>query len=215
SLTFVPAAVALLVRGPVATHDTPVMRGAARLYAPLLRSVLRWRGLVIGGALLLVLGFGLLASRLGTEFIPDLDEGDIAVHAMRIPGTSLTQAVGMQRQLERRIAELSEVSEVVSRIGTGEVATDPMPPSVADTYVLLKDRSQWPDRRKPRAQLQAELEHLVEQVHGNNYEFTQPVQMRMNELIAGVRAEVAINVHGDDLAQLVRLGAEVERIAAG
>src|SRR5690606_36202377 len=103
SLTFVPAAVALLLRGPVATHDTPVMRGAARLYAPLLRSVLRWRGLVIGGALLLVLGFGLLASRLGTEFIPDLDEGDIAVHAMRLPGTSLTQAVGMQRQLERRI----------------------------------------------------------------------------------------------------------------
>ncbi len=215
SLTFVPAAVALLVTGSVEHRETRVMRGAARAYAPLLRAALRNRGLVVLAALVLVVLSAFGASRLGTEFIPDLDEGDMALHAMRIPGTSLTQSVGMQRQLERRIAALPEVSQVVSKIGTGEVATDPMPPSVADIYVLLNARPQWPDPRKPRATLLADLQQAVRDVPGNNYEFTQPVKMRMNELIAGVRAEVAINVHGDDLDELVRLGDAIEHIAAG
>src|SRR5690606_6463736 len=148
-------------------------------------------------------------------FIPDLDEGDIALHALRIPGTSLTQSITMQRQLEQHIARLPEVEQVISKIGTPEVATDPMPPSVADTFILLKDRDDWPDPRKPRARLVADLQQLVSRVPGNNYEFTQPVKMRMNELIAGVRAEVAIRVHGDDLEELLRLGEEVEHIAAG
>ncbi len=215
SLTFVPAAVAQFVTGSVAARDTRLMRGAAHLYAPLLRHALHRRGLVVASALLLVVIAGFIASRMGSEFIPDLDEGDIAVHAMRIPGTSLTQAVGMQRQLERHIGRMPEVEQVVSRIGTGEVATDPMPPSVADTYVLLKDREQWPDPRKPRARLLAELQQVAARVPGNNYEFTQPVQMRMNELIAGVRAEVAIQVHGDELAQLATLGEQIEHLAAG
>jgi cobalt-zinc-cadmium resistance protein CzcA len=215
SLTFVPAAVALFVTGPVAERETRVMRGAARLYAPLLRKALEWRTAIISGAVALVAGAGLLAARLGTEFIPDLDEGDIAVHALRIPGTSLTQSIAMQRQLERHIARLPEVEQVLSKIGTPEVATDPMPPSVADTFILLKDRGDWPDPRKPRERLLAELQDVVGKVPGNNYEFTQPVKMRMNELIAGVRAEVAIRVHGDDLDQLARLGEQVEHIATG
>jgi len=137
------------------------------------------------------------------------------LHALRIPGTSLTQAIGMQRQLEARIREVPEVEEVVAKIGTAEIATDPMPPSVADTFLMLKDRSEWPNPRKPKAQLIAELEKVVRAVPGNNYEFTQPVQMRMNELIAGVRAEVAIKLYGDDLLQLEEIGRHIESLAAG
>jgi cobalt-zinc-cadmium resistance protein CzcA len=212
SLTFVPAAVALLITGKVGDKETKIMRGASRLYAPLLDKVMRLRVVVVAAAMVLVVLSGLLATRLGTEFIPQLDEGDIALHAMRIPGTSLTQAIGMQRQLEARIKEFPEVEEVVAKIGTAEVATDPMPPSVADTFIMLKDRRDWPDPRKPRGILLAELEEAVSTIPGNNYEFTQPVQMRMNELIAGVRAEVAIKVYGDDMDQLTEIAGQIEAL---
>jgi cobalt-zinc-cadmium resistance protein CzcA len=213
SLTFVPAAVALFVTGKVEEKETRLMRGMSRLYAPLLEKSLSLKGLVVAAAAVLVVLCGLLATRLGTEFIPDLDEGDIALHALRIPGTSLTQAIGMQAQLESRIKEFPEVENVVGKIGTAEVATDPMPPSVADTFILLKDREDWPDPGKPKATLVAELEEAVQAIPGNNYEFTQPVQMRMNELIAGVRAEVAIKVFGDDLDTLVEVGSQIEDLA--
>jgi len=143
-----------------------------------------------------------------------LDEGDIALHALRIPGTSLTQAIGMQEQLEARIKQFPEVDKVVAKLGTAEVATDPMPPSVADTFIILKDRAEWPDPRKQKAELVAEMEAAVRTIPGNNYEFTQPVQMRMNELIAGVRAEVAIKLYGDDLEQLAEVGAQIEAVAS-
>jgi cobalt-zinc-cadmium resistance protein CzcA len=213
SLTFVPAAVAMFVSGKVAEHDNALVAAAKRLYAPLLQTALRWRMAVLLGAVLLVGASALLATRLGSEFIPSLDEGDIAMHALRIPGTGLYQAVGMQTQLEARIQQFPEVEIVVSKIGTAEVATDPMPPSVADTFIMLKDRSEWPDPRKSKSELIRELETAVREIPGNNYEFTQPVQMRMNELIAGVRADVAIKVFGDDLDQLMTLGDEVESIA--
>jgi len=215
SLTFVPAAVALLITGKVAEKENRIMRGVSRFYAPLLANVIRLRVVVVAAAMVLVVLSGLLATRLGTEFIPQLDEGDIALHALRIPGTSLTQAIGMQRQLEARIKEFPEVEEVVAKIGTAEVATDPMPPSVADTFIMLKDRKDWPNPRKPKAVLVAELEEAVKAIPGNNYEFTQPVQMRMNELIAGVRAEVAIKVYGDDMEQLAEIGGEIEALAEG
>ncbi|WP_345303516.1 CusA/CzcA family heavy metal efflux RND transporter, partial [Lysobacter hankyongensis] len=215
SLTFVPAAVAQFVTGRVSEHETRVMRSVSRVYAPLLEKVLSARKAVVAAAAVLTVLAGLLATRLGTEFIPNLDEGDIALHALRIPGTSLTQAIGMQRQLEARIKQFPEVEEVVAKIGTAEVATDPMPPSVADTFIMLKDRKDWPNPRKPRAQLIAELEKAVWTIPGNNYEFTQPVQMRMNELIAGVRAEVAIKLYGDDLEQLEAIGKGIEKLAAG
>ncbi|MDP1930481.1 MAG: CusA/CzcA family heavy metal efflux RND transporter [Gammaproteobacteria bacterium] len=215
SLTFVPAAVALLITGKVAEKENRIMRGVSRFYAPLLANVIRLRVVVVAAAMVLVVLSGLLATRLGTEFIPQLDEGDIALHALRIPGTSLTQAIGMQRQLEARIKEFPEVEEVVAKIGTAEVATDPMPPSVADTFIMLKDRKDWPNPRKPKAVLVAELEEAVKAIPGNNYEFTQPVQMRMNELIAGVRAEVAVKVYGDDMEQLAEIGGEIEALAEG
>ncbi|AUI05674.1 MULTISPECIES: efflux RND transporter permease subunit [Stenotrophomonas] len=214
SLTFVPAAVAQFVTGKVSEKETKAMRRVTNVYGPMLERAVNARKVVVASAAVLTVLAGLLASRLGTEFIPNLDEGDIALHALRIPGTSLTQAIGMQRQLEAAIKQFPEVDEVVAKIGTAEVATDPMPPSVADTFIMLKDRDQWPDPRKPKAQLVAELEKVVRAIPGNNYEFTQPVQMRMNELIAGVRAEVAVKLYGDDLEQLATIGSQVENVAS-
>ena len=210
SLTFVPAAVAMFVTGKVEEKDSWLMRGARRLYAPALDVALRLRVAFVVGAVALVAIAGFGASRMGSEFIPSLDEGDIALHALRIPGTSLSQAVVMQRTLETRLRQFPEVERVVSKIGTAEVATDPMPPSVADTFVLLKDRSEWPDPRKSRAQLVREMQEAVNAIPGNNYEFTQPIQMRFNELLSGVRADVAIKVFGDDLDELLRIGQAIE-----
>ncbi len=212
SLTFVPAAVALFVTGRVSEKESAAMRGARYIYQPALDWALRARTMVVVVAVGLVAMTGFVASRMGSEFIPNLDEGDIALHALRIPGTGLAQAVRMQEALEKRINELPEVDRVVGKIGTADIATDPMPPSVADTYVLLKPRSEWPDPRKPKAQLVAELEAAVRRIPGNNYEFTQPIQMRFNELISGVRSDVAVKVFGDDLDQLLALGEEIEGV---
>ncbi|KZC36107.1 cation transporter, partial [Rhodanobacter sp. FW510-R12] len=215
SLTFVPSAVAMFVTGRVAERENRVMLAVRRVYAPLLQRVMAWRIAVVAAATVLVVAAGLLAGRLGAEFIPDLDEGDIAVHALRIPGTGLNQAIGMQVQLEARIKQFPEVNHVFAKLGTADVATDPMPPSVADTYIIMKERKDWPDPRKPKTELVREMDAAVRAIPGNNYEFTQPVQMRMNELIAGVRAEVAVKVFGDDLDTLVALGERVEQVAAG
>jgi heavy metal efflux system protein len=215
SLTFVPAAVAMFVTGKVEEKDSFVMRGARRFYQPALDMALRLRVAFVAVAVALVAIAALGASRMGSEFIPNLDEGDIAMHALRIPGTSLSQAVQMQTALERRIAQFPEVERVVAKIGTAEVATDPMPPSVADTFIMLKDRKDWPNPRKPRAELLAELQAAVAQIPGNNYEFTQPIQMRFNELLSGVRADVAIKVFGDDLDQLLEVGNAIEGVVGG
>ena len=213
-LTFVPAAIALLMGGRMQEKDNRLMAWLRQRYRPLLDFVL-WHGRwAVAAALVLVIGCGLLATRLGSEFVPSLDEGDVAMHAMRIPGTSLTQSVGMQVQIERRLLQFPEVARVFSRIGTPEVASDPMPPSVADTFVMMKDRQEWPDPRKSRTALLAELEAAVEQLPGNNYEFTQPIQMRMNELISGVRADVAVMLYGDDLDVLQQVGRQIQRVAA-
>jgi len=215
SLTFVPAAVALFVTGRVEEEDSPVMRGARNLYQPALEAALRLRTVFVAGALALVLLAGFAASRMGSEFIPNLDEGDIAMHALRIPGTSLRQAVRMQTTLDARIKQFPEVERVVAKIGTADVATDPMPPSVADTFILLKDRRDWPNPRKPSATLVAELKAAVAEVPGNNYEFTQPIQMRFNELLSGVRADVAVKVFGDDLEQLLATGEQLKAVVEG
>ena len=212
SITVVPGAVALLVRRPVAVHKERVGHWLQRVYAPALEAALRWRIALVAAAAVLVGMCGWLATRMGSEFLPSLDEGDIAMHALRIPGTSLTQAVGMQTQLEASVREMPEVSHIVAKIGTADIATDPMPPSVADNYIILKERSQWPDPRKPKTQVVAELEQTVRPIPGNNYEFTQPIQMRFNELLSGVRADVAVKVYGDDLEQLAEIGKRIEGI---
>lgn len=214
SLTFVPAAVATFVTGRVEEKENRVMRVANARYRPLLDFAIRQRKAVIAGAVALVVLSGFGATRLGSEFIPNLDEGDIALHALRIPGTSLTQAVQMQSALEDRIKTFPEVEQVFAKIGTADVATDPVPPSVADTFIIMRPRSEWPDPRKPKAQLVAELNEAVQQVPGSRYEFIQPIQMRFNELIAGVRSDVAIKVYGDDLDQLAATAAEIEGVVS-
>lgn len=210
SVTLVPAGIALLFKDPVSEKDNVVVRGARSLYEPVLLGALRFRWPVVGGAVALVLVCGWLATRLGSEFVPNLDEGDIAMHALRIPGTSLEQAVSMQERLEAEIKNMPEVEYIFAKIGTAEVATDAVPPSVADNFIILKPRDQWPDPDKPKNQVVAELEELVTPIPGNNYEFIQPIQMRFNELIAGVRAELAIKVFGDDFDTLVELGDAIE-----
>ena len=212
SLTFVPAAVATFVKGRVEEKENRVMRAANARYVPMLDFALKRRKAVLAGAAALVVVSGLAATRLGSEFIPNLDEGDIALHALRIPGTSLSQAVSMQSALEERIKRFPEVDKVFAKIGTADVATDPVPPSVADTFIIMKPRDQWPDPRKPKAQLVAEMNEAVQQVPGSRYEFIQPIQMRFNELIAGVRSDVAIKVYGDDLEQLAATAAEIESV---
>ncbi len=215
SLTFVPAAVVLFVTGRVAEHENVLMRGARRVYTPCLRLALAHRSAVVAGAVLLVAASLLLATRLGSEFVPSLDEGDIAMHAMRIPGTGLEQAVNMQQDLEMLLREFPEVERVFSKLGTADVATDPMPPSVADTFIMLKPHVEWPERSKTKAQLLQELEAAVMTVPGNNYEFTQPIEMRFNELISGVRSDLAIKVYGDDLDLLLETGEEIEALVRG
>jgi len=196
----------------VEEKENRLMRWISNGYAPLLGKVLSRPKPVLAGAVLLVVIAGFGATRLGSEFIPELDEGDIAMHALRIPGTSLSQSIQMQEALEERIRQFPEVERVFAKIGTPDVATDPMPPSVADNFIMLKPREEWPDPRKPREQLVDELNEAVALIPGNNYEFTQPVQMRMNELIAGVRADVAVKLFGDDLDQLIASGQDLEEI---
>jgi cobalt-zinc-cadmium resistance protein CzcA len=215
SMTLVPAAVALLVTGSVAEKENLFMRGAARLYAPVLEQAIHLRLVVVGLAALLVVVSGVAASRMGGEFIPSLDEGDIAMHAMRIPGTSLSQSVQMQEALEKALLEFPEVKEVVAKIGTAEVATDPMPPNVADNFIMLRPRAEWPDPDRPKADLVAAMEKRAAEVPGNNYEFTQPIQMRFNELISGVRSDLGVKIFGDDLDTLLSVAAKVQSVVQG
>ncbi len=210
SVTFVPAAVAIFITGKVSEKDNIAIRGAKTLYRPVLRFVLTIRPAVALAAIFLVGLAGLAASKMGTEFIPNLDEGDIALHALRIPGTSLTQAIKMQAEVEASLKAFPEVDKVIAKMGTAEVATDPMPPSVADTYVMMKPRAQWPDPKRTKADLVAAMEAALKKLPGNNYEFTQPIQMRFNELISGVRSDVAVKIYGDDLEVMTGVGQEIE-----
>ena len=212
SITFVPAAVAIFVTGKVSEHENAAVRGAKFVYLPILRLLMRARTTVVAASVAIVAVALAATTRLGSEFMPSLDEGDIALHALRIPGTSLSQAIEMQSVLEARLKTFPEVDNVVSKIGTAEVATDPMPPSVADIYVMLKPRTQWPDPRKPKAQLVTEIESAVQTIPGNNYEFTQPIQLRFNELISGVRTDVAVKVYGDDIEVMLNSAEQIESI---
>ncbi len=212
SVTFVPAAVAILLRGKISEKENFLIRGAKALYLPTLRGALALRWVVATAAVILVVLSSLLFTRLGREFIPSLDEGDIALHALRIPGTSLTQALEMQGMLEAELRKFPEVETIFSKLGTAQVATDPMPPSVADTFIIMKSREDWPDPRKTKAALVAEMEAVVNRIPGNRYEFIQPIQMRFNELISGVRSDVAVKLYGDDLDLLLEKGKEVEAV---
>ncbi len=209
SLTLVPAAIAIFMKGKISEKESFVIRGAKNIYRGLLGFALKLRWLMVSVATLLVVVSAWLATTLGSEFIPQLDEGDIALHALRIPGTGLDQAVSMQSILEQRLKEFPQVDKVFAKIGTAEVATDPMPPSVADNFVILKPRSEWPDPKMSKQALVDEMVSAVTKLPGNNYEFTQPIQMRFNELVSGVRSDLGVKVFGDDLEQLLESGEEI------
>jgi cobalt-zinc-cadmium resistance protein CzcA len=212
TFTFIPAGIALFLRGKVSEKESFIIRTAKAVYAPTLKSALahRWQYVAVAVAFFI---FSLaVASRLGSEFIPQLDEGDVAAHAMRIPSTSLSQSISMQHDLETTIVGFPEVDRVYSKIGTAEIATDPMPPSVADVFIMMKPKKDWPDPDKSKNELVAELETAVKKLPGNNYEFTQPIQMRFNELISGVRSDVAIKIFGDDLDSMLSQGQEIANI---
>ncbi|MFW9080772.1 CusA/CzcA family heavy metal efflux RND transporter [Pseudomonas sp. P2757] len=210
SVTFVPAAIALFVTGKVQEKEGVVMRGARQLYAPALSWVMGHKRFAVAAALVVVVLSGAVASRMGSEFVPSLSEGDFALQALRVPGTSLTQSVDMQQRLETVIlGKVPEVERVFARTGTAEIASDPMPPNISDSYVMLKPKDQWPDPDKSRETLMAELQAAAATLPGSNYELSQPIQLRFNELISGVRSDVAVKVFGDDMAVLNATAAKI------
>lgn len=197
SITFVPAMVAILIKDSDKEVKSPLIRMAERFYAPSLSFAVQHRMSVIffGVAFFLVSLF--VFSRLGQEFVPTLDEKDIAIQAIRIPSTSLTQSTEMQLRIEKTIKGFPEVASVISKTGTAETASDPMPPCLADMFVILRPQHEWPDPKKAKTYLISQIEHELEKLPGNNFEFSQPIQMRVNCIVAGVPSDVAVKVYGD------------------
>jgi cobalt-zinc-cadmium resistance protein CzcA len=215
SVTFVPAAVAIFVTGKVSEHENLFMRMAKRGYLPLLRWAIDNRAAVAIMAGLIVIASGIAASRMGGEFIPSLDEGDVALASIRIPGTSLTQSLDLQKALEKRVTQIPEVKEFFTRIGTAEIATDPMSPAQTDGYIMLKPRSEWPDPDKPKSEVVEAIDHAADDIPGSAYELSQPIQFRVNELTSGVRSDVGVKIFGDDLDILQGAAKQVEAAIRG
>lgn len=212
SLTFIPAAIATFLSRKISDKESFIIRFAKKVYEPLLKAALFFRYLVVLGAVIFVTFCLALANQMGAEFLPSLDEGDMAIHALRIPGTSLTQAINMQGIVDQKLRQFPEIKETFAKIGTAEIATDPMPPSVTDGFAMLKPRSEWPDPHLPRMELVKRVEKALKEIPGNNYEFTQPIQMRFNELISGIRSDVAVKIFGDDMDVLLESGKEIEKV---
>lgn len=197
SITFVPAMIAMCITGKVEEKESRIISTAKSGYAPMLNWSLNRPKVVVLAAVIFFIFSLLVGSRLGQEFIPSLDEKDIAMHAMRIPSTGISESTSMQLQVEKAVSALPEVAFVYSKTGTAEMAADPMPPNVSDTFIILKPHGEWPDQSMNKADFLEKLAKAVGQVPGNNYEYTQPIQMRFNELISGVRSDVAVKVYGD------------------
>jgi cobalt-zinc-cadmium resistance protein CzcA len=212
SLTLVPALIAICITGKVQEKDVWIVRALKRGYAPALSRTLRAPIPVIALGAILFLGGLSLFSRLGQEFIPTLDEGNLAMQALRIPSTSLQQSQAMQSVLERRISRLPEVQVIYSKTGTAEVASDPMPPNASDTFIILKPRDQWPNPALPKEALVRQIEQSVAGIPGNALEFTQPIQMRFNELLAGVRGDLAVKVFGDEYGPMLQAAGQIASI---
>lgn len=212
SITFIPAAVALFIGERVEEKENRLMVLAKQFYAPVLEKAMQYPKRVIAGAAALVVLSILLVVRMGSEFVPNLNEGDIAIQALRIPGTSLSQSLEMQKQLERGLKQkFPQIERIFARSGTAEIASDPMPPNISDGYIMLKPESEWPKPRMTRNELLTAIQKEAEKFPGNSYEFSQPIQLRFNELISGVRSDVAVKIFGDDMTVLT---ATAEKIAA-
>jgi cobalt-zinc-cadmium resistance protein CzcA len=210
SVTFIPAAVALFIGNKVSEKENFLLGQAKRLYAPLLDRVMNAKTVVLSAAAVAVILCGLIATRMGSEFVPNLNEGDFAIQALRIPGTSLSHSVAMQQQIENTLkARFPEIERIFARTGTAEIASDPMPPNISDGYIMLKPMNEWPEPRKTRDELLAAIQAVIGKIPGNNYEFSQPIQLRFNELISGVRSDVAVKIFGDDMDVLNKTAGEI------
>ena len=210
SVTFIPAAVALFIGNRVSEKENFLLGHAKRLYAPMLDRVMSAKALVLTIAAVAVILCGVIATRMGSEFVPNLNEGDFAIQALRIPGTSLSQSVAMQQQIESTLkAKFPEIERIFARTGTAEIASDPMPPNISDGYIMLKPMDEWPEPRKTRDELLVAIQAVLGEIPGNNYEFSQPIQLRFNELISGVRSDVAVKIFGDDMDVLNKSAEEV------
>ncbi|HET6387764.1 CusA/CzcA family heavy metal efflux RND transporter [Hyphomicrobium sp.] len=203
SLTFVPAAIAIVLSGRVEERENALVRSLKRVYEPALQNALTRPIAFISGAAALLALAGLLFTTLGQEFIPTLDEKNVAMHAIRIPSTSLSQAQQMQLGLEKAISRLPEIAFVFSKTGTAEVASDPMPPNVSDTFIILKPQEEWPDPSLSKDALLKKIQSAIEKQPGNNLIFSQPIQMRFNELLEGTRGDLAVKVFGEDFEQML------------
>lgn len=212
SVTFAPAMIALCVTGKVAETENRLIIATKAGYLPILKAVLNKPMAAICAALTLVLLSLVLFTHLGQEFIPQLDELDIAVQAKRIPGTSLDQSIRMQFEVEKTISQFPQVAFVYSKTGTAQMASDPMAPEDSDTFVILKPRHEWPDPSLNKEGLIEQIEAALLQLPGNSYEFTQPIQMRFNELIAGIKSDVAVKVRGDDFDTMRTVAEKIARV---
>ncbi|ACG80183.1 heavy metal efflux pump CzcA (plasmid) [Phenylobacterium zucineum HLK1] len=215
SLTFVPAMVAILMRGKVAEKEVRIIQWLKVRYEPLLARSLARPWPFIGAGVAVFLLSGVVFTTLGQEFIPTLDEKNIALGALKIPSTSLEQSKTMQQQVERAVASLPEVQMTFSKTGTAEVATDPMPVNQSDSFVILKPSEEWPKGVTTKEQVAERILKKVEPLLGNSYEITQPIQMRFNELIAGVRGDVAIKLYGDDLDKMSAAAGKIGLVLQG
>ncbi|HMN38429.1 MAG TPA: CusA/CzcA family heavy metal efflux RND transporter [Hyphomicrobium sp.] len=215
SLTFVPALIAITMTGRIAEQENVLIRSLKRLYRPVVTNAVAHPAPVLAAAVALLLAAGLLFPRLGQEFIPTLDEKNFAMHALRIPSTSLTQSQSMQIDIEKAISRFPQVAYVFSKTGTAEVASDPMPPNVSDTFIVLKPQSEWPDVKLTKDALAGQIRRALEAIPGNNYEFTQPIQMRFNELLAGVRGDLAVKVFGEDFEVMLKTANRIASVLRG
>jgi cobalt-zinc-cadmium resistance protein CzcA len=180
------------------------------MYLPIITFAIRRRILVVTTAIVLVVVSALAATRMGREFVPSLDEGDIAIHTLRIPETSLSQAIEIQSIVSKTILEnFPQVETITGRIGTSEIATEPHPPSIGDKTIILKPRSMWPDPNLPKVELVEQIEKAVNKLPGSNFEFSQPIRMRFNHLLAGVLSDVAVKVFGDDMSVMLNKAEEI------
>ena len=215
SLTFVPAMIAVLLNKKLTEKEVKPIRWSKERYGPAVRKVIARPWPMIGAGVGLFTVAVFVFGFLGSEFTPQLDERDIAVQSLRIPSTSLERSLAMQRRVEDRLEEFPQVDLVFSRTGTAEVASDPMPPNASDAYVILKPRDEWPDPDLPKDELVGEMESALGGLIGNLYEFSQPIELRFNELIAGVRGDVAVKLYGDDLTALTEAAGEVAGVLGG
>ena len=209
SLTFVPAAIAIAVSKPVREDENLTVRRLKSAYAPLLgMAIARPLPVMMGAALLFVCAL-LLFGRLGQEFTPTLDEKNIVMEVKRVPSTSLAQSQRMQLLIEQQISQFPEVAFVFSRTGTPDLAADPMPPNASDTYIIVKPQNEWPDPGMTKDDLIKRIEAEATKLPGNKVGFSQPIEMRFNELIAGVREDLAVKVFGDDFAEMQRTAGRI------